>query len=552
AQLMAGMDFTADPCDDFFQFACGQWNKKHIIPEDKPTYNTFDKLHEELQVIMRDLLEQPRTEQDSQATLKAKILYKSCMNVSQIEAIGDTPLRAVIGDLGGWPVLDSHWPSEQFVLEDVLAKMRGKYSSPLLLECAVSADDKNSSVYIIQMEQGSLGMPSREYYMLKDHAIHMQAYSRFMKDVVKLLGADGPDVQTQLDNVLNFEILLANITLPSEDIQDTGALYNKMTVREIQALIPKFDLLRYLRGFALNDITEDEPIVLFATEYIKNLAVILQNTDNRTLANYLMWRLVMDMVPELNEPYQQVAGLYKHAIQGAKRDLVRWKKCVGFVNQKMGMAVGAMFVRDNFKKESKETALEMIHNIREAFNELLEENEWMDEQTKRFAREKANAMTERIGYPDYITDPVQLDAKYETLSFREDRYFDNLLQLLEYASRKMMEKLRQPVRHDLWEQDPVIVNAFYNPNTNNIVFPAGILQPLFYSSVFPKSLNYGGIGVVIGHEITHGFDDKGRQYDKNGNIKQWWDDQTIQAFRDRAQCIIDQYSQYKLDQINEY
>ncbi|CAG5132973.1 unnamed protein product, partial [Candidula unifasciata] len=384
--------------------------------------------------------------------------------LTQIEATGDAPLRAVIADLGGWPVLTEQWSSQQFVLEDVLAKMRGKYSTPLLFKCSVGVDDKNSSVNILQIQQGDLGMPSREYYLLKDHASHMQAYSQFMKDVVKLLGAKGPEVNDQLNDILNFEITLAN-----------------------------FDLLRYLRGFVVDNITEDEPVVLFATQYMQNIAKLLHHTENRTLANYLIWRLVSDMVPELSEPYQQVEAQYKHVIQGVQRDSVRWKKCVKFVNEKMGMAVGAMFIKDNFKKESK-----------------------------------------------------------ETLNFEEDAFFDNFLKLLEFASKKMMEKLRQPVRQDLYEQDPVVVNAFYNPNTNNILFPAGILQPLFYSSVFPKSLNYGGIGVVIGHEITHGFDDKGRQYDKYGNIKQWWDDHTIQAFRERAQCIIDQYSQYKLDQIHEY
>ncbi|GFN77023.1 membrane metallo-endopeptidase-like 1-like protein [Plakobranchus ocellatus] len=313
-----------------------------------------------------------------------------------------------------------------------------------------------------------------------------------------------------------------------------------------------FDMLRYLRVFIPDEITEDEPVVLFATQYIQDVVSIINNTDKRIVSNYLMWRLVMDVVPELASPFQQANTEYKAVMQGMKREQVRWKKCVEFVNKRVGMAVGAMFIRNNFKKESKDTASDMIHDIREAFNELLEENEWMDDQTRAFAKEKANSMDERIGYPEFITDPAQLDAHYEGLNFSPDQFFENILRLHAFDGHRMMAKLRKPIDQDMWDQEPVEVNAFYNPNTNDIVLPAGILQPFFYSASFPKSLNYGGIGVVIGHEITHGFDDKGRQYDKDGNIKQWWDNQTSQAFCSRAQCFIDQYSNFKLEQIDQY
>ncbi|CAL1540751.1 unnamed protein product [Lymnaea stagnalis] len=552
AQIMWGMDFTADPCEDFFQYACGQWNKKHVIPEEKPSYSTFDKVHDDVQIILRALLEEPKTPKDSGAIVKAKILYKSCLNTSQIEEKGDQPIRDVIKEVGGWPVIDNAWSQDDFVLEDVLGKMRGKYGLPVFFNCAVGADDKNSTVNILQMDQAPFGLPSKEYYIHPDHVQHRLAYRKLMQDVATYLGASGPSVKPQLDALMEFETKLANVSRPMEERHDTGALYHKMTVRELQKLIPRFNILQYLRGFLTNNITEDEPIVVFASPYIQSAVTITAETDKRTVANYITWRLVMELVPEMSEVFQQAYNQYKQAISGVKRKPIRWIKCVEFLNDRMGMVVGALFIRDNFKKESKDTALEMIHNIREAFNELLEENEWMDTKTKEFAKEKANAMNERIGYPDFIADPVQLDARYEGLQVIEDNHFQNLLNLLMFDSQRKISRLRQPVDRVNWEQDPVVVNAFYNPNANDIVFPAGILQPSFYSSNFPRSLNYGGIGVVIGHEITHGFDDKGRQYDKNGNMKQWWDDNTIEAFRDKAQCFIEQYSQYKLEQINEY
>uniref|UniRef100_A0A2C9JGN5 Endothelin-converting enzyme 1 n=1 Tax=Biomphalaria glabrata TaxID=6526 RepID=A0A2C9JGN5_BIOGL len=536
AQIMAGMDFTADPCNDFFQYACGQWNRKHVIPEEKATYNQFDKLHDENQIIMRALLEEPIKKEEGEAVMKAKLLYKSCVNTSQIESKGKDPLLEVIQDVGGWPLLDPNWPAEKFELEHVLGKIRANYNgatNSYLFSCFVGADDKNSSVHILQLDQASLGMPSREYYYLKEHVHQKAAYARLIADIAEILGAEGPDVQKQIDDVIHLETLIANATSPSEQRHDTGALYHKMTVRELQEMIPKVE-----------DILHRSTSLILFCNAMKHITIL-------TVANYIVWRLIRDLIPEFSDPFVDAQSQFKLAIQGVNKNEIRWIKCVEYVNFRMGMAVGAMFIKDNFKKESKDTALAMIHDIREAFNELLEENEWMDEKTRQFAKEKANAMVERIGYPDFITDPVQLDAKFDTLVLSDD-FLDNNLKILAFQSRKIFSKLRQPVDRENWEQEPVIVNAFYNPNANDIVFPAGILQPSFYSSTFPKSLNYGGIGVVIGHEITHGFDDKGRQYDKEGNIKQWWDEKTIDAFRQRAQCVIDQYSNYKLEQVNEY
>ncbi|XP_059174583.1 neprilysin-1-like isoform X2 [Physella acuta] len=553
AQIMSGMDFTAQPCEDFYQYACGMWNKKYVIPEDKATFGTFEKLYDELLIIMRALLEDHKRPEDSDATMKAKLFYRSCINFTISAVDGRKIVDDLINELGGWPILDDRWSSEGFNLARTLAKVRlmDTGSMAAFLLSAVGADDKNSSVNIIQLDQGNFGMPSKEYYLLPNHSEHKLAYSRFMKKVIEFLGGKGPDLTQKVEAILEFETKLANASRPNEERHDTGALYDKKTIRDFQKLMPGFDLMTYLTHLIPDPITEEEPLVVFATTYFQDALKVVQETDVRTVANYLVWRVIMNLAPEFSEPILKASNDYKLVIQGVKKDQVRWKKCVESANEKLGMIVGAMFIRDNFKKESKDTALEMIHNIREAFNDLLEENDWMDEKTKEFAKEKANAMKERIGYPDILTDSKQLDSKYESLKLTED-YVHNVKHIIEFSARKLMSKLREPVNKTNWEQDPVVVNAFYSPNANDILFPAGILQPSFYSATFPKSLNYGGIGVVIGHEITHGFDDKGRQYDKNGNIKQWWDNRTIDAFRQRAQCFIDQYSNFKLEQINEY
>ncbi|XP_023238292.1 neprilysin-1-like isoform X1 [Centruroides sculpturatus] len=323
-----------------------------------------------------------------------------------------------------------------------------------------------------------------------------------------------------------------------------------MPLYELKEIIPEFDWLDYLNVLLPTTITEEEPIVLYALPYLKELRNILRETHQRTIHNYSIWRLVKQILPFLVGEYAQKRSEFREILYGVSADRARWTHCVDLVNKRMGMAVGALFIRDNFDPKSKETALEMIHNIREAFNELLEENYWMDVETRAVAKEKANAMNERIGYPDLLTSPVELSKEYDALIIHEQYFLINLFNVLKFEASKNLLKLRQPVNKDRWTTEPAVVNAFYDPNKNDIVFPAGILQPLFYSQYFPKSLNYGGIGVVIGHEITHGFDDKGRQFDKDGNLKQWWNNATINRFRERTQCIIDQYSSYVLEDTN--
>ena len=291
-------------------------------------------------------------------------------------------------------------------------------------------------------------------------------------------------------------------------------------------------------------------IVCYAVPYLQKLGPLLQETDSEIIYNYVVWRVVMDLMPFLPPPYQIPRAEFRRVLLGVLADRNRWSQCVEWTNKKMGMAVGALFVRNHFNHESKAVALEMIHGIRDSFNELLNENHWMDDATRKVAKDKANSMNERIGYPDYIVNSTELAKEYEHILLAPNKFLKNMFDILKMEAKRNFAKLGKPVDKNRWSTAPAVVNAFYSPNKNDIVFPAGILQPLFYSRHFPKSLNYGGIGVVIGHEITHGFDDKGRQFDKHGNLKQWWNNVTIAKFRKQAQCIIDQYSEYRLPDID--
>ncbi|XP_001602853.1 neprilysin-1 [Nasonia vitripennis] len=553
ASLLSAMDRTAAPCVDFFQYACGTWNKLHVIPEDRSSVSTFEVLADQLQVILKGLLEEPPDLNDSNATLKAKLFYKSCMDIPKIREIGEQPLRERLRLLGGWPAVEGDkWQEPRYPIEELLGKLRGEYNEGVLLEQWVGPDDKNSSTNILQLDQMQLALPSRDYYLKRSSEVQLAAYHRYMTNVAVLLGADPKNASEEFEKVIALEIELANASLPEADRHDTSSIYRKLTLRELQREVPQLRWRLYLEKFLVSPINDEEPLVAYAMPYFVQMGQIVEKTPRRTLHNYILWRLVMSIMPHMIDDYQQKRIEFRKILLGILSERVRWSRCVEWTNKKLGMAVGALFIRENFNHESKETALEMIHTLREAFNELLAENYWMDDETRAVAKNKADSMNERIGYPEFLKDPVELSNEYIMLNITEDRFLENIFAVLKYDAYHNLQKLRQPVDKDKWSTEPAVVNAFYNPNKNDIVFPAGILQPLFYSQHFPKSLNYGGIGVVIGHEITHGFDDKGRQFDKDGNMMQWWNNATIRAFREQAQCIVDQYSRYKVQEVDQY
>ncbi|XP_030759295.1 neprilysin-1-like isoform X2 [Sitophilus oryzae] len=551
SSLMSAMDHNADPCVDFFQYACGTWNKKHVIPEDKSSISTFEVMADQLQVILKGVLEEPITLEDNEATRKAKTFYNTCMDIFQIRKIGDQPLRDVLDSLGGWPVTKEQWSPPDFSIEVLLGRLRGIYNEGFLIEQWIGPDDKNSSVNIIQMDQMTLALPSRDYYLKSSSEGDMNAYHKYMTNIAVLLGANKTTAGTELQDIIEFEKKLAEVSLPEQDRHDTSVMYKKLSLKKLQEIVPQINWLEYFRSFLDVDINEDEPVVAYGLHYFLEMGKIIAETDRRTIHNYVLWRLVMSLSSHMIDDYQKERVEFRKILQGVLSERHRWSQCVEWTNKKIGMAVGALFIRDNFNHDSK-TALQMIHTIREAFNELLADNDWMDDETRAVAKEKADAMNERIGYPKLITDREQLIKEYAALNLTKKDFLKNILNLLKFDAEQNLQRLRQPVDKDKWSTEPAVVNAFYNPNKNDIVFPAGILQPLFYSQHFPKSLNYGGIGVVIGHEITHGFDDKGRQFDKDGNMMQWWNNATIKAFRERTQCIIDQYSRYKIDEVGLY
>ncbi|KAH8409834.1 hypothetical protein KR222_009267, partial [Zaprionus bogoriensis] len=482
------------------------------------------------------------------ALVKAKNLYKSCVNSALLARRGLEPLQQLIRQLGGWPVLERDWRSAQFNWQHLAATLR-RYNNDILIVQWVGADIKNSEENIIQFDQTGLGLPTREYFLQQNNAKYLQAYQRYMAEVMQKLGASKTDAQRTAGELIGFETRLAAITAPAEQRLNVTKLYKRMTLAQLRAAVPQIGWTTYLSTLQGRAVNESEQVVIYAVDYMKQLVALLAVTEPRTVANYMMWRFVRHRINNLDDRFDDIKQNFYHSLFGREESPQRWKVCIAQVNTNMGMAVGSMFVSRYFDDNSKRDTLRMTHELQQAFRDILKTTDWLDQSTKQLAEEKVNAMSLKIGYPDFILNAEELNEKYAGIEIHPDRYFENTLNVLLHTARVEQAKLHERVNKTNWQTAPAIVNAYYSRNKNQIMFPAGILQPPFYHRHFPKSLNFGGIGVVIGHELTHGFDDKGRLFDSNGNIHKWWTDASIHGFDERARCIISQYGNYTVEEV---
>ncbi|XP_067243853.1 membrane metallo-endopeptidase-like 1 [Chanodichthys erythropterus] len=560
ARLLQNMDPSVEPCQNFYQYACGGWIERHVIPETSSLHSVFNILRDELEIVLKGVLEM-ESKDDREAFKKAKTLYSSCMNEILIEQRDSQPLLRLIDSIGDWPVASEVWngTSEQaWSLEDTLAVLNARYNKKAVLEMFVWPDDRDSSRHIIHVDQPALGMPSRDYYLSDGNYKKVrEAYLEFMVSMARIaredrnLTQDEERVWEDMTQVLELETDIANATSPAEERNDITVLYNKMTLGEVQQAfnLNGFNWTRYIQGIMSSvsvAVQPEEPIVVYCSPYLEKLRDVLSKHSHRTLQNYLVWMLIMERVSSMSRRFKDVRAHYRKALHGTTVEEARWRDCVRYVQGNMENAVGALYVRETFSGNSKRMVGELIKKIQEAYVETLEELSWMDEQSKEKAREKAMAISEQIGYPDHILEEEnkKLDEEYTHLNFSEENYFENILENLAASAQKGHKKLREPVDPDMWIIGAAVVNAFYSHNRNQIVFPAGILQPPFFSEKQLQALNFGGIGMVIGHEITHGFDDHGRNFDKDGNMNNWWSNYSAEQFEDQSKCMVEQYGKF--------
>ncbi|ALC49112.1 Nep3 [Drosophila busckii] len=558
SEILKSIDVSVDPCDDFYGYACNQWIKNNPIPEGKSTWGTFGKLEQMNQLIIRNVLEKPAKSFKSAAERKAKTYYESCLDTDEhMEKLGPKPMNDLLFKLGGWNVTKSGFNVNNWTLGNSLKMLHNKYNFNCLFGWAIGEDDKNSTRHIIQIDQGGLTLPTADYYNNKTdiHRKVLSEYIEYMTKVCVLLGANESDARLQMEAVINFEKKLANITIPMEDRRNEEAMYHLMNLTQLTELAPflnwsdHFDNAMQLVN---RRVTDNEVVVVYAPEFLKNLSKILLNMQKTdagkiTLNNYLTWQAVRTLTSCLSKPFRDAYKGVRKALMGSDGGEEVWRYCVSDTNNVVGFAVGAIFVRQAFHGVSKPAAEQMIGEIREAFKYNLQNLSWVDKQTRELAIDKANEISDMIGFPDYILNAAELDKKYADLNITANAYFENNIQVSIYNLKANLKRLDQPVNKTNWGMTPQTVNAYYTPTKNQIVFPAGILQSPFFDINNPKSLNFGAMGVVMGHELTHAFDDQGREYDKYGNINHWWDPKSIERFNEKSECIARQYSNYKLN-----
>ncbi|XP_065582225.1 endothelin-converting enzyme homolog isoform X2 [Artemia franciscana] len=559
AAILTSIDYSADPCDDFYQYACGGWLNNNPVPDGKPTWGTFDKLWQDNQLVMKAILEESYNASDvstGDAEQKAKIYYHSCLDLNEkIEKLGAKPLLDLINEFGGWNITGNFTVSS-WNLQPVLEKLHNKYSMGGLFTWTVSEDDRNSSVYVIQIDQGGLTLPTRDHYINKTGSDPIiAAYLEYMTKVGTLLGGSEPEVKEQMKDIIAFETQLAQITMPSSERRDEEKLYHSMAIGELEFIAPFIswpDYFSHAFSFVNKSISVNQSVVVYAPNYLRDLTRLVSDymaTDGgkAQLQNYLMWQVVKSFISTLPKSFRDAGKILRKALLGTDYTEEVWRYCVGDTNSILGFAVGSLFVRKTFHEESKQIAEEMIRSVRDAFIGNFPSLTWMDEKTRDAAKEKAIAITSMIGFPDFILNKDKLDEYYKDLHVIESEYFKNTLRSNQFSQRQNLKNLGEPVNKTEWGMPPATVNAYYTPNKNQIVFPAGILQKPFFDVTAPPSLNFGGMGVVVGHELTHAFDDQGREFDKNGDMKPWWNNETITKFQQRADCIADQYSSYSVN-----
>jgi endothelin-converting enzyme/putative endopeptidase len=529
---LTSMDRSADPCDDLYQYACGGWLKNNPIPPDQTRWSVYGKATVDNQRYLWGILEDAAKTVTDRTATQQKIgdYFASCMNIEAVEKAGATPLKE---DLDSIDRL-----KDRKQLASLLGDLHQRVSgSGLFFGAGAMQDAQDATKVIAVVDAGGLGLPDRDYYLKKDakSAETRQRYLAHVAKMFELLGDAPAAAKTNADTVLRIETALAKASLSKVDRRDPHKVYHRHTMKTLPKVAPGFDWRAYFTSVGLNP----EPW-LNVTEpaFFKALNARLSRESLKDLKTYLRWALVDATADYLASPFvNEHFAFYRQYLRGAEADRPRWKKCVAWVDRDLGEALGREFVARTFPEAMKEKTVTMTRQIEEAMKVRIEQLDWMSPATKAQAMEKLSKMRNKVGYPDIWRD-------YSALTVGRADFFENVSRATRFESKRQAVKIGQPVDRGEWGMTAPTVNAYYNPSMNDINFPAGVLMPPLYDPKMDDAPNYGNTGGTIGHELTHGFDDEGRQFDGDGNLRDWWTKEDAAKFEERAQCIRDQYSQY--------
>lgn len=522
---LANLDTTAVPGTDFYQYACGGWIKNNPLTGEYSRFGSFDQLAENNRKQLQDLINELSTTPQEAGSVGQKIgdLYNMVMDSVKLNADGAAPIRKQLDEIAGLNNADE--------LCLYLARMHRNIANPYFA-VYVDADAKNSGMNAVQTYQTGLSMGERDYY-LEDSEMSLKirdAFKLHVPAMMKLAGFDEAAANRTMEVVMKVETSLAQAYRSRTELRNPQANYNKMTFEELKKEFAPFNWDAYMAELGLKEVKE---VIVGQPASLKKALEIIATLPMDEQKLYLQWKLVDAAASCLSDEfYAQNFDFYSRTMSGTQEMKPRWKRAVGAVNGSLGEAVGQMYVEKYFPAAAKERMVSLVKNLQESLGQRIQALEWMGEETKAKALEKLAAFTVKIGYPDKWKD-------YSTLEIKNDSYWENTLRAGLWQHNEMIAKAGKPVDKNEWLMTPQTVNAYYNPTTNEICFPAGILQYPFFDMNADDAFNYGAIGVVIGHEMTHGFDDQGRQFDKDGNLKDWWTEEDAKRFDERAQVMVD-------------
>ncbi len=523
---LSWMDKTCKPCTDFYQFANGNWIKHNPIPPQYSTWGSFNILYNHNQDVLHSILEAANKANAAPGSNEQKIgsFYGSCMNTAEIDKAGTAPLQPLMNAIDGVASSRTLAPAlAQLLLANVNA----------FFGIGSGADFKNSSMSITQIGQGGLGLPDRDYYLKTDAASKklQQRYVAHVTQMFALLGETPAQAAADAQTVMTMETTLAKAQMSRVEERDPQKVYNKMDLAGLQKLAPNFDWATFFKDSGITP----EAINVAQPKYFAALSSDLATWTPAQIKTYLKWQTIHTFASALPHAFEQANfAFYGQTLTGAKQQLDRWKRCTASVDRNLGEALGQVYVAKVFPPSAKAQALEMVKYVKSTLRSDMGQLSWMSPATKAKAQAKLDAFMLKIGYPDKW-------RSYAGLDVTNGAYASNLIAAYQFNNKFDYAHINKPVDRSLWGMTPPTVNAYYDPTVNEIVFPAGILQPPFFSATGDMAMNFGGIGAVIGHESTHGFDDEGSQFDAKGNLANWWTPSDKAKFNAREQCIINQY-----------
>lgn len=525
----ANMDTTVAAGTDFYEYACGGWIKNNPLKPEYARFGTFDQLLENNQEQLRVLIEELSATPHEAGSVAGKIgaLYAMGLDSTKLNADGVAPVKEELAAINALATKSD--------VSKMVATLHKEGMAPFFA-LFVGADEKNSAMNIVQLYQAGIGMGDRDYYLLEDEgsAKMRDAYRAYINKLFTLAGSSPEQADAAVDAVMKIEKAIAEISYGREDLRDSQKNYNKLAYEDFKQIESPLDWDVYFESMGLAGLKELDAKQI---NFYKDMSEALRNTTVDEQKYYLAFNLLSAAAPYLSDDFVDADfEFYGKVMSGKQEQQPRWKRSLNTVNGALGEAVGEMYVEKYFPASSKEKMLTLVGNLQTALSERINGLEWMSDTTKAKAQEKLAAFTVKIGYPDKWRD-------YSGLEIKDDSYWANVRRSNIFDMAYQLADVDKPVDKSRWHMNPQTVNAYYNPTTNEICFPAAILQPPFFNPDADDAVNYGAIGVVIGHEMTHGFDDQGRNYDKDGNLIDWWTAEDAVRFTERADKLVDQYDQ---------